>query len=161
MPTTGTSIENGATVLDGCRPISAVHSPLPTSVATTTVKSSPAEREQPLRAAEVLERPGDRRGTLDDQRQRQQRQRRHDRHPQQQPERLAGLRLHGTAVAQVADRPAEPAAEGQQHRDQGRAAGQPGPVRGDARQADDGEQDPGALPGGDALAQEHPRQHAP
>jgi len=37
MPTTGTSIENGATVLDGYRVISIVHSPEPTTVAITTV----------------------------------------------------------------------------------------------------------------------------
>ena len=37
MPTTGTSIENGATVLDGCRAISAVQIPDPSRVATTTV----------------------------------------------------------------------------------------------------------------------------
>ena len=37
MPTTGTSIENGATVLDGWRPISPVQSTPPHSVATRTV----------------------------------------------------------------------------------------------------------------------------
>ena len=47
MPTTGTSIENGATVLDGCRPIRVVHSPDPTSVATTTVNASPPSASRP------------------------------------------------------------------------------------------------------------------
>lgn len=37
MPTTGTSIEKGATIPAGCRAISHVHTPEPTTVPMTTV----------------------------------------------------------------------------------------------------------------------------
>jgi hypothetical protein len=47
MPTTGTSIEKGATVLDGWLLISAVHTPEPASVATRTVNSRPARADAP------------------------------------------------------------------------------------------------------------------
>jgi hypothetical protein len=47
MPTTGTSIENGATMLDGCRAMSDVHTPDPTTVATTTVNSRPPSASAP------------------------------------------------------------------------------------------------------------------
>ena len=40
IPATGTSMENGATVLDGCRDIRDVHSPEPPTVATRIDQSS-------------------------------------------------------------------------------------------------------------------------
>ena len=158
MPTTGTSIENGATVLDGCRPMSAVHSPVPTSVATTTVKSSPASASSPC----VLPRPWNdpaiaagpsttsdsassgRGGTTDIHSSSRNGSpgcacmaRRLPRLPTAQPSPPHSVSRTGTSVAP----PASPA----------RCAAMPA-------EADDGEQDPGALPGGDALAQEHPGQ---
>jgi hypothetical protein len=54
MPTTGTSMENGATTLDGWRLISEVQMPEPTSVATSTVKRRPATASTPSLLPSVL-----------------------------------------------------------------------------------------------------------
>jgi len=47
-------MENGATVLEGCRLISVVQMPEPTTVATSTVKASPARASTPVVVPRVV-----------------------------------------------------------------------------------------------------------
>ena len=140
--------------------MSAVHSPGRTSVATTTVKASPASASSPCAAAQAAERLGDPRGTLD--------------RRATAPASAAAARRTSTAAAGTA-RPgcaciarrlprlptAQPSPPHSVSRTGTRVAPPSSPARCAAMPAEARRPRAGAqpLPSGDPLAQEHRRQH--